>query len=769
MQGIWSRAAQLPGCHCRACLHTVNTVTRRATTGSRRKVLASDVFTACYTAIMATAALLDAGRKDRRRRDLDRQIEEAKSKLAMLRQMEIDEAKNKLATLLVDSAAPDLAQIVTSESTLAHAFRNDRQTKFDALRSIGAYSLETLLGSEEKTQDRKRQLKDVRGFFSMRWRDDNGCTGVTSLAKCAEAIALEEVDDNISQREPANHIQFSRMGDMINDLVDGLLREVYRDPESKAPHSLDSAWTAIRMLRSDGYPRYSHPELDREGATEARRLLNEVNRRIMADWRVPRRERFVAKICYNLLVSDVPPGIHNYNALILGFTQLGEHGLAQAVVDSFLFNSHLKPTGATLICLLHHYRLKRDIVGFYSIIRRLVGQDPRGIGLGRRTISEMRLNPLFRSWAAVRDVSASKGYVFERPNLDQSLMEALLEGLLDFNMLGHAAKVFVACLQEKCAVSVELLDRLLRACIATLDDIATGVLIQGFLGNIDETTSMILGAQSLNPLTVGKLRVLLNIGHAQSSYSCGPATTSHLSIGVVSPASERVTQLVTSLWLRETLTEISLLGHSLKLVERALLGEGSLEHRLDSAISILDSAAKRPKRILERTERTHRLARLVWLQAQVDASERQIKAIEHQMCNILAKSIPRPMRTVALFNQSLSIEKRIEHYRQMHVPGTKQYRTASVFARSRELDADLKAALMEALPVDQRTAGEAPLQALLDRVSRHLSSLQSQEPIEDDSSCFITEAVSPIIRTETEGTAISFSHLRLAAQVVALK
>ena len=63
-----------------------------------------------------------------------------------------------------------------------------------------------------------------------------------------------------------------------------------------------------------------------------------------------------AKICYNLLVSDVPPGIRNYNSLILGFSELNEHNLARAVVDSFLFKSQLKPTRATMLCLLQHYQ-----------------------------------------------------------------------------------------------------------------------------------------------------------------------------------------------------------------------------------------------------------------------------------------------------------------------------------------------------------------------------------------------------------------------------
>ncbi len=62
------------------------------------------VFTACYTAIMATAAVLDAGQKDKRRQELDRQI---------------DEAKSDLANLMEQSSAQDFARVLRSSESFA--------------------------------------------------------------------------------------------------------------------------------------------------------------------------------------------------------------------------------------------------------------------------------------------------------------------------------------------------------------------------------------------------------------------------------------------------------------------------------------------------------------------------------------------------------------------------------------------------------------------------------------------------------------------------
>src|SRR4051794_7375173 len=80
MQVLWSRVAQTrSSCHCRSCLNAATTIARRATTAaSRRGLKVGDLFTACYSAVLATAAVADARVKDDRRKEWDRLIAEAK-------------------------------------------------------------------------------------------------------------------------------------------------------------------------------------------------------------------------------------------------------------------------------------------------------------------------------------------------------------------------------------------------------------------------------------------------------------------------------------------------------------------------------------------------------------------------------------------------------------------------------------------------------------------------------------------------------------------
>ena len=76
MMLLWSRTVQ--SCRCQACSKALG---RRATPAPRRKVTAGDVFTACYSAIFATATLADVARKRERRDQWDRAIEEVRSQL----------------------------------------------------------------------------------------------------------------------------------------------------------------------------------------------------------------------------------------------------------------------------------------------------------------------------------------------------------------------------------------------------------------------------------------------------------------------------------------------------------------------------------------------------------------------------------------------------------------------------------------------------------------------------------------------------------------
>lgn len=341
----------------------------------------------------------------------------------------------------------------------------------------------------------------------------------------AESIQDESQPGGILHREPLTNQQFERYHGMMNKLVDSLIIQSYydetpNDPEfaRKSLESLDSAWTAIRLLRSEGYPRYNHPELDPAAAGEGRHKLTEMLRKLFDSWDELTRSKYqVAKICYNLLVCPVPPSIHHYNTLILGFTRKRMHNLSDLVVESLLEESRLRPTSQTVACLLLHYRHKDDILGFYGIIRRMLALDNRGLLIRRRWSEEVMQIPDLRKWAKQPEVTTSLNgnWVIERPTRNRDIYETLVSGLLHFGRVKDAAKVFVASLQEKWGISVELLIQLLRQCLYTLDVSAADILLQGFVENARVMNALVLRANCPRKMAE-HLYPLLNMGKPPS-------------------------------------------------------------------------------------------------------------------------------------------------------------------------------------------------------------------------------------------------------------
>lgn len=380
----------------------------------------------------------------------------------------------------------------------------------------------------------------------------------------AESIQEESQPGGILHREPMTNQQFERYHGMMNKLVDSLIIQSYydetpSDPEfaRKSLESLDSAWTAIRLLRSEGYPRYNHPDLDPAAAEEGRTKLTEMLRKLFDSWDERTRSKYqVAKICYNLLVCPVPPSIHHYNALILGFTRKRMHNLSDLVVESLLEEGRLRPTSQTVACLLLHYRHKDDILGFYGIIRRMLALDNRGLLMRRRWSEEVMQIPDLRKWAKQPEVTTSlKGnWVIERPTRNRDIYETLVSGLLHFGRVKDAAKVFVASLQEKWGISVELLIQLLRQCLYTLDASAADILLQGFVENARVMNALVLRANCPRKMAE-HLYPLLNMGKPPSwPFSEERARLMWQSKTLVSTVEDRASlrRLTVAMFIRQT-------------------------------------------------------------------------------------------------------------------------------------------------------------------------------------------------------------------------
>lgn len=642
---------------------------------------------------MATAAVYDARQKDKRRQHLDR---------------EIAEAKTNLAVLFEEANARDLVQIVTS-ATPDIFYSKPLGTK-DTLGEICEVTFDHLERLNKALFNRRWVLARLRSSLGLPWNSSEIALGVSTLDVCEALLASEQRNPSIAHRETRTETHLARATDMINDLVDRLQQEAYLQSESEAPgahpslDSPDSTRTMIRFLRSDGYPAYSHPELDPQAAVETRARLNDVNMEILAGWRQPHRERLVAKICYNLLVCGVPPAIQNYNALIHGFSQLGEHRLAQAVVDSFLYKSHLKPTEATCLCLLHHYRTKRDVVGFWKILHRFFGRDPRGIGLRRKTAEDIKTSRFLRSWVAATDVNIAKGYFVECVPLNKNVMEAIVEGLIDLNMLQEAAKVFVVFLYEKWKVNMKLLRRLLYACLTMQDDVAAKIIVGGLVDNIDKATDLLLGPEPVPHMVVRKLHHLFNICQS-SSLSVSLYDRNTQPSGLRPPPSDtNINHITLAVWIRETSNHVRIMNQTLSRARKVLsVKRQPLGDRLDRAIELLDYETDRRAWKQQKAELIKRIAHLDWLQRQTAVMSVKIQVLQQEILGVLLEGVPRALHALPEFqfnSRNFPFPDRLALALQLRDPRSLRHRVGACLTTSQDIDHELKLALYDGLPSD---------------------------------------------------------------------
>lgn len=487
-----------------------------------RKPRFGDVSAACYTTLRGSSAVPDPRYKDARPRALRTTL-----------RGNIGSSRNGLAQLrrLSSTSASEQDAEVRAPSTGQRPGASMRP------RPLGRDAIE-ILSSICKTDDALIRHAESRPSFEKFIRnmhktyDPAGRLGDTAFKTMgsdfdmiAKSIHEESQPGGILHREPLTSQQFELYHGMMNKLVDSLIIQSYydetpSDPEyaRKSLESLDSAWTAMRLLRSEGYPRYNHPRLDPAAAEEGRTKLTDMLRKLFDSWDDFTRPKYqVAKICYNLLVCPVPPSIHHYNALILGFTRKGMHNLSDLVVESLLDESRLRPTPQTAACLLLHYRHKDDILGFYGVLRRMLAIDNRGLLIRRRWFEEVLQIPDLRKWAKGPEVRTSlKGnWVIEMPGRNRDIYETLVSGLLHFGRVKDAAKVFVASLKEKWGISVELFIQLLRQCLYTLDAPAADILLRGFVENARVMNALVLRANCPRKLAE-HLYPLLNMGKPPS-------------------------------------------------------------------------------------------------------------------------------------------------------------------------------------------------------------------------------------------------------------
>ncbi|KAI1110959.1 hypothetical protein F5Y14DRAFT_426994 [Nemania sp. NC0429] len=454
MQTLWSSAARAQfSCRRRVCLHSPNALTRWSTWAvPRRKPSFGDLFTACYTTILGTAAIIDARRKEERRRILDQELDRARAALNQVTARRPQGSRDGENAASDEETAPPkrLPTYLTSRAGT------------EAVRPL-LRKLQSLTGMTHRPLARQSWIKD-----QIDWAHIETC------------VAIEEQALDVVLQEPLSHAQLTDTTLLVLDLVDELLRRARTYPSGRPQ---DKRWTSTsagdRILEELGHLRYGHdfpsyqfPSADPVYTAQVRLLLNDHIRRIF-NRAVPSRET-VGRICYNLITAGVPPSVHTYNTLIAGFNRIQRPDLAQAVVNSYLDQARWPATDQTIVCLLNHYRGPGGLEGMREVVQRM-----RGVMDG-----ELRLATIDKTTNARR---------CRRVERNDATFDHLIRGWLYHGEIGIACMTFVACLRAGPPLPHRTLQELLRGVLATGSFANARKLLVGIIRNFDNFKSYLSG------------------------------------------------------------------------------------------------------------------------------------------------------------------------------------------------------------------------------------------------------------------------------------
>jgi hypothetical protein len=672
--------AQAHSCSCRACSHAAGSISGKSISRpARRKVSIADAFTACYTTIFATAAVLDASAKQKRRDELDERIRVARAKVLQLvddrTSHEVQEYKDQVRRSAVAAAEP--------ESEPMHAIASICLSRNQLRRT------EDIFDRHAKSADRLRSrlVGRFQGHFGLDRRKAQSPN--VDFDRIRTAIMAEE-ESFLARREPKTDVHMDRTSRMINKLVDELLLQALRQDDKREPglmkrhlQMLDSAWGYMKMLRHEGYPKFA-PVEGQEEVAQVRGELNAANERVMVNhWRPDRVRVPVAKICYNLTVSKFPPSIHNYNALIAAFLRAGEISLSEVVVDSFLNDSQFLPTQQTIVCLLNHYSMSHNLLGYYGIIRRLVGIDQRGMRIRQVGLSAVSHSVALQNWASTSEVTISKEYFVQRAELDFDVADALVGGLLSFDRLEHAAKVFIASLQQKIDIDVSTLVALVKACLTSLDYFASRLVLDGLLQNLADTLDLIWSQGSV--MAVKSIKELISF--------CYPSWRRAKNI-----QSDRLSTLTRAMQLKEAQDWFIKVGGIAEAINRILRASvHDWDYRTSASLALWERSQRQRRKRAAHAALAEQVYSIGMLEQHCLRLEIQSRETEFELLAVLAEHSPfKDRRNLRDMKRPLKV--RLQEHLETRALAPFTVRTQVIGYLVRKAETKTRALVRDALP-----------------------------------------------------------------------
>ncbi|KAJ4173232.1 hypothetical protein NW754_012239 [Fusarium falciforme] len=511
MQTLWSRAGQAHRCGCRVCETAVSALGRRVTTASRpRKVTFADIFTACYSSMFATAAVVDAVKKEDRRQDLDRQLEETRRELAELQMLRTLETK-RITTNLTQKDELSLSQMDVLWQSLKDIYTNRPYMK-EIDKPVTIRVSEFL----NRLQADYYQCPDEAAMLALRQTD---------YERLEQAIKDEEIDQFLPHRTPLNQKHLHNDSRTIVHLVTQLLDRAAAHDKST---SSSPSYYEARHLAYEGVS-YTFDSIDPARARRNRITLNRRLREVVDSPDLRLKEK-VGRVCYNLLVSAYPADMHTLNTLIVAFDKQGHKYISEALVNSFFYYRRVQPTPSTFVAILNHYKNSQNHGRFLRALACLTGLDTEtGAKLGRRHVTDTA--PPKAKRMSNKTSTQTGDWIWGHAPLTKPIIEAVIDGLLHFKLFDQAALFFVSCMKANVVLGTNTIKQLFDECILALDWKAAVRLIQGFTNCPNTWQSMLMNRNESTTYLISRLHVLLDlVGLRTSGGQVSESTLDNLSI-----------------------------------------------------------------------------------------------------------------------------------------------------------------------------------------------------------------------------------------------
>lgn len=467
-------------------LSYATTFTQHSVRATAKKTFSvGDLFTALYSTIFAVAALADSKAKERRLHEWDQLIAETRESLKARK-----DGVSEGVSLRQESYG------------LACPIRVPATKKFTSSRikdRRNAYFEQTTWHRKGLEKGRATFCRKLTFSIAQYHSKSNPISlDRSEVISNHEEFVHEDVDLDAPERDISDPAELKLLQSNINSLVSRLLSLSSIDLRSQTNDAAVNDSTSIqdqlenikkRLLSLEDtielLPLYTFT-----GQDMAQKQCQELNAIL---WRICKKANIekaslnlmVAKICYNLLISAVPPNIETYNILLNELALLECFYLAEEVLQSFWY-SRLRPNKKTIQLIILHYKATKDKDGLTALVKMMRGADgnlmlncvyakkhraelsstdgPKNIlqdfdPHAPSTRTNMRKHRLFYRF----------GFLYKKSMRDEKIFDALITAHFEIKGMRSAIRYISAAVREGSDLKVSTLCAVIKSSIQRAD------------------------------------------------------------------------------------------------------------------------------------------------------------------------------------------------------------------------------------------------------------------------------------------------------------